>query len=99
MTQYEIMQGCILKIQKPYFSGSWRKPKFIGDVEMTVEILRHSYGAKKGQHTFTCSVLEAEDNNIRESHEAGDFFLIKGRNLYPIVIEHQQSDESKRLIK
>ena len=96
---YAIRQGCILKIRKPYFSGSWRKPKFVGDVQMTVEIVKHSYGAKKGQHTFTCYVVEAAESDIDGAHGAGDTFLIKGRNLYPIVLEHKQSDESKRLIK
>lgn len=42
----------------------------------------HSYGRDRGQHTFTISVSD------------GTTLRVKGRNLYPNVIEHVQGDES-----
>ena len=45
---------------------------------LTVEIMKSSYGAKTGQHTFTLS------NGQR----------IKGRNLYDRIIEHVQGATS-----
>lgn len=39
-------------------------------------VLRHSYGAEKGQHTFTLSLTD------------GSARLIKGRNLYPRLTKH-----------
>lgn len=44
-------------------------------------IKAHSYGAVRGQHTFT---VNCEDG-VR---------LIKGRNLYPRIIEHVHKGES-----
>jgi hypothetical protein len=44
-------------------------------------VINSSYGADKGQHTFTI------DWN-------GDKVLVKGRNLYPNIIEHRQGEIS-----
>lgn len=46
-------------------------------------VVKSSYGAAKGQHTFTI------DNN-------GDKLLVKGRNLYPNIIKHIQGEISKQ---
>ena len=83
-----IRTKCRLIIVKPYFTSSWRNPKLKGKATMEVEVVRHSYGAKHGQHTFTVLVLkviEACDG----CHQVGEKFLIKGRNLYPNVIDHE----------
>lgn len=45
------------------------------------EVVNHSYGAEKGQHTFT---IDTGSGKI----------IIKGRNLYPNVIEHIKGTES-----
>ena len=93
-----IRTNCELVIEKAYFQGSWRKPKFIGKQIMKVKVLRHSYGSEKGQHTFTLEVLDVlEELDTSQAHGRGDTFRIKGRNLYPNVIEHSYiSDESKK---
>ena len=46
-------------------------------------VINSSYGADKGQHTFTI------DNN-------GDKLLVKGRNLYPNLLKHIQGEISKQ---
>lgn len=48
------------------------------------DVVNSSYGAKKNQHTFT---IETEHGKI----------LVKGRNLYPNILEHKQGAESKTL--
>lgn len=50
-------------------------------VVMSGTVLRHSYGADKGQHTFTINV-------------DGGLVLVKGRNLYPNLIKHTPGAES-----
>lgn len=50
-------------------------------VIMSGTVLRHSYGADKGQHTFTVNV-------------GGELVRVKGRNLYPNLIKHVQGVES-----
>lgn len=69
-TPYAIREGCVLK----FYNLSANKIQ-IGTV------IRHSYGEKTGQHTFT---LDVGDCLIR----------IKGRNLYPAVIKHERGAQS-----
>lgn len=51
------------------------------------EIFKHSYGVERYQHTFTVLL----DN--------GEKKLVKGRNLYPNLLEHIQGEESLKLNK
>jgi hypothetical protein len=46
------------------------------------EVIKHSYGADRHQHTFTILL------------ESGEKLLIKGRNLYPNISKHVQGEES-----
>ncbi|MBP98694.1 hypothetical protein CMK18_22305 [Candidatus Poribacteria bacterium] len=95
MTNSAIRTGCVLEIEKPYFSGSFKNAKFVGVQTMVIEVLKHSYGQKKGQHTFTCKVLEIlEALDLPSAHKVGEKFRIKGRNLYPNVQNHKQGQES-----
>ena len=94
MTNFAIRQGCKLRITKSYFTWRFRQSIFEGESEMTVEVLRHSYGDKLCQHTFTCKVLEILSNGSRLTHEVGDTFRVKGRNLYPCVLNHIQGQVS-----
>lgn len=87
---YPIRKGCVLEIEKPVFTGSWRNPKFVRSVDMRVKVIRHSYGALKNQHTFTCVIETVNDPDFL----VGQKFLIKGRNLYPIVKNHKRGEES-----
>lgn len=49
------------------------------------EVIKHSYGADKGQHTFI--VMQTN----------GEKIMVKGRNLYPNILEHEQGQESKNV--
>ena len=48
-------------------------------------VVKESYGEKTGQHTFT--IEECDGNNI----------IVKGRNLYPNMLEHIQGEISKQV--
>lgn len=45
-------------------------------------VIRHSYGADKGQHTFSIRTID------------NDLLLVKGRNLYPNLLKHTPGQES-----
>lgn len=45
-------------------------------------VIKSSYGADKGQHTFTIDT-------------GCDKILVKGRNLYPNILKHVQGEKSK----
>jgi len=48
-------------------------------------VIKESYGEKTGQHTFT--IEECNGNKV----------IVKGRNLYPNVLEHIQGEKSKQI--
>ncbi len=58
------------------FRGRVKRAKFIGVKRFSGKIIKHSYGHDRGQHTFTILL----DNGKKK--------LVKGRNLYPNIIEH-----------
>ena len=62
--------GDEVRFERAVFSGSFRRPTFVGFEIITAKIVNDSYGPDKQQHTFS---LKTED---------GDNILIKGRNLY-----------------
>jgi len=59
-----------------FFRGRSRGAKFVGHKRLSGTILRHSYGAERGQHTFTVLLANGERK------------LVKGRNLYPNLVSH-----------
>ena len=93
-TNRPIRNGCILKIEKNYFLGNYKKPQFDGKSILKIVVLKNSYGSLKGQHTFTCKVLEVIEKGSKQTHDVNEVFRIKGRNLYPNVIEHIPGEES-----
>ena len=48
-------------------------------------VIKESYGERTGQHTFT--IEECDGNKV----------IIKGRNLYPNMLEHIQGEISKQV--
>lgn len=46
------------------------------------EVVKHGYGSERNQHTFTIA------------SDCGEKIMVKGRNLYPNIIEHIQGKES-----
>lgn len=85
-----IRTNCIVEFKKAFFTGTYRKPKFSHESRIKGKVLRHSYGEKRGQHTFTIEVISCDTDDYNE----GDKFRIKGRNLYPNIISHVQGEES-----
>ena len=48
-------------------------------------VVKESYGERTGQHTFT--IEECNGNKV----------IVKGRNLYPNILEHIQGEISKQV--
>lgn len=59
-----------------FFRGKCKGAKYLGSVTLSGIVIKHSYGMKTGQHTFSIQL----DNGTRK--------LVKGRNLYPNLVEH-----------
>ena len=68
------------------FSGSYRKPRFEGYEVVVGKIVKESYGKMKQQHTFT--ILTNEGRRI----------LIKGRNLYSVLVLAKPRDPEERAV-
>lgn len=60
----------------PIWAGSGRKYKKVGEVQLSGTVVRHSYGPKTGQHTFSILLIDGTNK------------LVKGRHLYPNLISH-----------
>lgn len=81
-----LVVGSKFMFREPLFEGSFRKPKFTGRYRtLTVKVLKESYGAQRGQHTFTLEVLECEAH-ANDNIPAGEKIRRKGRNLYPNIL-------------
>lgn len=66
-----------------FYKGRTRKAKFIGYKEFSGVVINHSYGEKRGQHTFT---ILLDDGKTKKK--------VKGRNLYPNLIKHVPNPNS-----
>lgn len=77
-------QGDTIIFARATFTGNHRKPRYNGDEIITGTIIKDSYGARSGQHTFTIKARGL--GNI----------LIKGRNLYRIAVFAKPRQESDR---
>lgn len=71
--------GDTIKFKEAVFGGSFRKPKFLGDREITAKIIKDSYGADKQQHTFTIEVISSSGS---DPLTPGTVTTRKGRNVY-----------------
>ena len=84
-----IRKGDRVRFKLPIFQGgsffrgrSTGKPKCVGEQEFSGVVVKHSYGEKTGQHTFT---IQLDDGTKK---------LVKGRNLYPNLVEHIVATDS-----
>jgi hypothetical protein len=84
-----IRTGDRVRFQLPVFQGGsfFRgrqvgKPRVVGHKEFSGVVVRHSYGAEKGQHTFS---IQLDDGSLKR---------VKGRNLYPNLIQHIVNTDS-----
>jgi hypothetical protein len=57
--------------------GRFVGAKLIGEEIFEGKVIKHSYGIKTDQHTFTILL------------DSGKKKLVKGRNLYPNLLEHE----------
>ena len=70
--------NCIIEFTESVFTGNYPKAKFSHERKITGTILKESYGAITGQHTFTIEIITCDD----ESYVSGDKIRRKGRNVY-----------------
>lgn len=77
-----------IAFSKATFSGSYRNARFDGFEMIIGQVVNESYGADRGQHTFT--ILKRD----------GEKLLIKGRNLYAQGVWRKpwESEEARKLI-
>jgi len=68
-----------IKLKDAVFVGVYPNAYFSHYRNIVGTIIRDSYGAKKGQHTFTILIEESDDNDIA----VGSKIMRKGRNVYP----------------
>jgi len=59
-----------------FFRGRSSGAKFTGNKRFAGMVVKHSYGAGTGQHTFTVLL------------DDGSKKMVKGRNLYPNLVDH-----------
>lgn len=88
-----ILKGTILEFTEAVFTGKYPNATYSHDAKHTVEVVNESYGAKKGQHTFTLKVLTSTDR------PKGELFRKKGRNLYStgrIIKEPENAEQLAR---
>lgn len=96
-----IRTGDYVEWDKPIFTGGrFYNGRYQGGAKFSHKerysgiVIKHSYGEKTGQHTFTILL----DNQEK--------VLVKGRNLYPNLVKHipdenspDRSDNGKILLK
>lgn len=68
--------GDTIKFKEAVFGGSFKKPKYLGDREITAKIIKDSYGADKQQHTFTLIISSSGTDPLTSGTTR------KGRNVY-----------------
>jgi hypothetical protein len=74
-----LTRDCVIEFTEAVFVGKYPKAKYSHDRTIKALIIKESYGVKKGQHTFSLKVLEADDSDII----VGSIIRRKGRNVYP----------------
>lgn len=69
------------------WNGRFKGAKCVGEESFTGTVLKHSYGEKTGQHTFTILLTNGKKK------------FVKGRNLYPNLTRHDVDDASPDRLK
>ena len=73
-----ITAGTKIKMKEKVFEG-YPRSRLVGNREIIGTITKESYGAKRGQHTFT---IEVEQASGYQAPEVGKKIRRKGRNVY-----------------
>ena len=80
-----LVAGMKIEISEPVFTGSFRNPKFLGNRQIIGQIVKESYGNKRGQHTFTIDV-EWVEGMYAEDVLQKKKIRRKGRNVYKNLV-------------
>jgi hypothetical protein len=75
----DVVTGDTIRFTESVFSGSYRKPRYLGSRVIRAEVVRDSYGAAKQQHTFTLRVIRSTG---LDALETGKTIRRKARNIY-----------------
>jgi len=87
-----IVVGTVLEVTEPYFSGSFRKPTYLGDRKWKGIITADTYGCDhKHRFTIQCTESSHESIIVRKSYRR------QGKNLYHnCYIVSQPKDVDKK---
>lgn len=85
-----IVAGDEIIFKEAVFGGSFKNPKFMGERIIRANILKESYGAERGQHTFSIEVLAAEGY---DALKVGTKTTRKGRNIYKSVVKIKEAND------
>ncbi len=92
----DVVTGDMIRFTEGVFSGSFRRPKFIGNRIITARVVKDSYGDAKQQHTFALVIIHSYGVNTDEI-KVGSTLRRKGRNVYRNGTERLLwDDENKR---
>lgn len=85
----DLTVDCKIKFIEAVFIGRYPKAKFDYNRTITGTIIKDSYGAKTGQHTFTITVESCDEDPQLE----GTDIKRKGRNVYKncVVLEYPEN--------
>jgi hypothetical protein len=72
--------GCVIEWTESVFNGTYPRKRFVGDRTVVGEIVKDSYGKKRGQHTFT---IEVSASTGCQPVKIGKKITRRGRNIYP----------------
>ena len=87
-------RGDVILFTEGVFSGSYRKPRFVGERRIAARIVKDSYGSAKQQHTFTIEVIASDGT---DPLEPGTVTKRKGRNIYRNgTLRQEWPDEAAR---
>jgi hypothetical protein len=75
-----LTRGCIVRWTESVFAGTYPGRRFVGDRTVVGEIVKDSYGKKRGQHTFT---IEVSASTGCQPVKIGKKITRRGRNIYP----------------
>ena len=89
----DLTKGTRIRFTEPVFEGSYKKSRFVGNRTIEGTILKDSYGAKRGQHTFTIEVHSAEGY---DADTIKPKIRRKGRTVYKnAVVLEQPSNQAE----
>lgn len=89
----DLVTGMLIRFSEAVFTGSYPHAQFSHERGIVALIVKESYGAEKGQHTFTLQVVSCSDDSL----SAFSQIRRKGRNVYKSVNILSSPDNAKEL--